>query len=245
MTEVPFIEIQHLTKNFGDQPVLNDLNLTFKAGEFVAIVGQSGGGKSTLLRLLAGLDEPTKGSITESGEQVEGINRQARVMFQDDRLLPWQTVLENIKLGTTDKSDLALKTLSLVGLADFAETFPDKLSGGQKQRVALARALVAQPQLLLLDEPLGALDALTRLNMQELIEHVWQKSPELTMILVTHDVEESVRLADRILVVKDHGIALDLQVGLPRPRQNDQPQFNEIVDQILGEILEHDKFNDD
>src|SRR5580658_6649530 len=190
-----------IAKSFGAKTVLQGLDLRASAGEFVAIVGRSGCGKSTLLRLLAGLDRADSGTIRIGGEALDGPCSLARMMFQDGRLLPWMRVGENIGLGLSNLDrGLIAGMLRNVGLADRIDDWPGILSGGQKQRVALARALAARPRLLLLDEPLGSLDALTRLDMQRLIESLWQQSRP-TAILVTHDVDEAVALADRVILL--------------------------------------------
>lgn len=171
------VKVMGLTKTYGSNQVLRSLDLNIAPGEFIAIVGRSGGGKSTLLRAIAGFERPTDGGVLIDGEPLRGRNRSARTMFQNARLLPWERVLDNVGLGL-DKKDWrqkAEKALRQVGLGERAGEWPAVLSGGQKQRVALARALVREPRLLLLDEPLGALDAMTRLEMQRLIERIWQE----------------------------------------------------------------------
>lgn len=204
------IEVNHVSKKFGAKTVLNEVDLSISQGEFVALVGMSGGGKSTLLRMIAGLDRPTTGEITHDQEPVQGINPKARVMFQDDRLLPWMTVADNLTFGgrNEDQKRAARELLARTELTDQAAKYPKALSGGQRQRVALARALMANPELLLLDEPLGALDALTRRKMQDLIQAIVSER-DITTILVTHDINEAVRMADRIVVVKNQGLAAD------------------------------------
>lgn len=199
------IQLTDVTKSYQQHTVLHDVNLTIKTGEFVAFVGESGGGKSTLLRLIAGLEPATTGQLTMDGRPINGLNTVARVMFQDDRLLPWMTVPENLSFKSRDMNEKvrAQELLDLVQLHDFANYYPNQLSGGQKQRVALARALMASPKLLLLDEPLGALDALTRSRMQELIADIVDQE-NLTTILITHDVREAAKMADRIVAIK-HG----------------------------------------
>ncbi|AMO86349.1 Aliphatic sulfonates import ATP-binding protein SsuB [Solibacillus isronensis B3W22] len=238
MTNGINIELVNLTKSFGEKQVLKDINLTIPAGQFVAIVGKSGCGKSTLLRIIANLEQKTAGESLKDGIQQEDFSG-VRVMFQEDRLLPWLSVLENVGVGTELKKDwqpLALKSLEHVGLKDRAKEWPHVLSGGQKQRVALARALSAQPRLLLLDEPLGALDALTRLEMQNLIEQLWLNQ-KYTSLLVTHDVAEAIALADRIILIEDGIVALDLPVKLPRPRTRSNPQFAELEEILLQHLL--------
>ena len=191
-----------------------------------------------MLRLIAGLDAPTQGELRADGLPIHGLNPAVRVMFQEARLLPWKRVLENVAIGLP-KSELAcaVDTLAQVGLADRASDWPAILSGGQKQRVALARALCHRPRLLLLDEPLGALDALTRLEMQERIETLWRHQ-NFTALLVTHDIEEAVALADRVIVLEAGEIAADYRVDLPRPRRQDSAAFahlkGEILDRVMG-----------
>ena len=215
------IRFDGLSKAYAARRVLNEVTLDIDAGEFVAIVGRSGCGKSTLLRLLAGLEQPGAGGITLDGRPLRQTRDELRLMFQDARLLPWRTVVDNVALGLpgsrADVRRAALSALSDVGLADRAGEWPSRLSGGQRQRVALARALVHRPRLLLLDEPLGALDALTRIEMHQLIERLWL-AQGFTALLVTHDVAEAVALADRVLLIEDGSIALDLRVPLARPR---------------------------
>ena len=192
-----------VTKRYGQNTILNGLDLHIPAGQFVAVVGRSGGGKSTLLRLLAGLEKPQSGEILAGSTPLAQIQDDTRMMFQDARLLPWKSVIDNVGLGLKgDWRDAARQSLAAVGLEDRAAEWPAALSGGQKQRVALARALIHKPGLLLLDEPLGALDALTRLEMQALIESLWQ-SQGFTVLLVTHDVSEAVAMADRVLLIED------------------------------------------
>jgi sulfonate transport system ATP-binding protein len=235
------VEFQGVEKRFGDHCVLNDIDLDIPAGQFVAIVGQSGSGKSTLLRLLAGLDEPTAGRIIIGSERGSP-EAQVRLMFQEPRLLPWARVRENVEIGLhgvhdgKDRRRSAMNALTRVGLAERAGDWPNILSGGQKQRVALARALVSRPRLLALDEPLGALDALTRLGMQELIEQVW-RAAGFTAVLVTHDVAEAVVLADRILILEDGRIVEDVPVDLPRPRRAGDAALARIEAMILDRLL--------
>lgn len=231
------LKVLGLSKTFGKQQVLKDLNLEVGAGEFVAIVGRSGCGKSTLLRLVAGLERPTEGGILIDEEPLRQLNPSARVMFQDARLLLWRRVLENVGLGLPrnwrPKAEWALEQ---VGLADRARERPAVLSGGQRQRVALARALVSQPRLLLLDEPLGALDALTRIEMQRLIASLWQEQ-KFTTLLITHDVEEAVALADRVVLIEAGRVALDMPIALSRPRHRGDAACAAIVEHILERVL--------
>ncbi|MEK5761398.1 ABC transporter ATP-binding protein [Acinetobacter junii] len=233
------IQIEQLYKYYGDVKVLEDLDLDIQAGEFVAIVGRSGCGKSTLLRLIAQLEKPSYGEIKYQSARHfrEGItNADIRVMFQDPRLLPWKSVLKNTQLGLAkEKYKFTEQLLEKVGLKDKAEHWPTQLSGGQRQRVALARALSHAPRILLLDEPLGALDALTRLEMQSLIERLW-KEQGFTAILVTHDVSEAVQLADRIILLDQGHIAHQFQVNLPRPRKK-TIAFAQLEQQVLDAVL--------
>ena len=185
-------------------------------------------GKSTLLRLAAGLDEPTDGQILVDGESLNGLNRSSRTMFQDGRLFPWKKILQNVGVGLKgDWKPKAIELLEQVGLADRANEWPSVLSGGQKQRVALARALVNQPDILLLDEPLGALDALTRIGMQRLIEELWRKR-DFTALLVTHDVEEAVMLADRVILIEEGKVVMNKEINLPRPRKKDNILYSSL-----------------
>jgi len=233
----PYIQIKGIARRFGEKSVLHDIDLDIHYGEFVAVVGKSGSGKSTLLRLLAGLDKPDKGEILVEGRRLNGLNDDARVMFQDARLLPWKRVLQNVGLGLSGNwQGAAREVLQQVQLLDREREWATVLSGGEKQRVALARALVRRPPLLLLDEPLGSLDALTRIEMQSLIETLWEQHG-FTALLITHDVEEAVALADRILLLQDGGIALDLPIKLPRPRQRGTAEFAELKDHLLQMVM--------
>jgi sulfonate transport system ATP-binding protein len=235
---VPELLVEGVAKSFGDRRVLGGIDLAVRRGEFVAIVGRSGCGKSTLLRLIAGLDAPTKGRITVEGAAMRTADPHVRIMFQDARLLPWKRVLDNVALGLpAAPRRLAERTLAEVGLEGRGQDWPAVLSGGQRQRVALARALVGEPGLLLLDEPLGALDALTRIGMQSLIERAWREKG-LAALLVTHDVAEAVALADRIVLIEAGRITLDQPVDLPRPRARTDPRFAAIEGRILRALLD-------
>jgi sulfonate transport system ATP-binding protein len=233
------LSLTKLTKTYNNRKVLKGISLDIEKGEFVAIVGKSGCGKSTLLRLLAGLETSDEGKILINGEELVGLNLHSRIMFQDGRLLPWKKVLDNVGLGLKGEwKPRAIEALKNVGLEDRGEDWPSKLSGGQKQRVALARALVHEPDILLLDEPLGALDALTRIEMQELIEKIWNKV-QITSIFVTHDVEEAVALADRIILIEDGNIVLNKSINLSRPRQRSAHAFTHYVEEILHKIMDN------
>ncbi len=231
------VRISHLGKSFGERPVLTDFELNISPGEFIAIVGHSGCGKSTLLRLICGLEDPSEGSIELNGRPVREQISEARIMFQDNRLLPWRRVLENVGIGQRGNWEpAALEALEQVGLGARAHDWPAVLSGGQRQRVALARALVSHPKLLLLDEPLGALDALTRLDMQRLIEDVWIRQG-FTAILVTHDVTEAVMLADRVIVMENGVARLVRRIDRPRPRVRGDNYLSAIEAEILSRLL--------
>lgn len=226
------IKIKNVNKTYDNLTALQNINLDINQGEFIALVGMSGGGKSTLLRLIAGLEQPTTGSVSIESDHTKSL---MRVTFQEDRLLPWMSVLDNLSFGSKDKNTKAhaQELLELVELGDYADQFPNQLSGGQKQRVALARALMSHPQILLLDEPLGALDALTRRKMQDLILDICQKQ-NLTTILVTHDVEEAARMADRIIVMKNSTNTYEEVC----PKNRNAGQIGIVADRVLGEILE-------
>jgi sulfonate transport system ATP-binding protein len=227
--------VQNLGKRYGERSVLHDVTLRLAPGEFVAIVGRSGCGKSTLLRQVAGLERPDAGSLRVSGD-ADG--QGTRIMFQDARLLPWKSVLDNVALGLPlpEGRKRARRALTQVGLAKRSLEWPSVLSGGQRQRVALARALVHEPRLLLLDEPLGALDALTRIEMQQLIEQLWREHG-FTALLVTHDVSEAVALADRVVLIEDQRIAFNEAVPLPRPRNRAHPDFAAFEARVLQRLL--------
>ncbi|KYG97495.1 ATP-binding cassette domain-containing protein [Bradyrhizobium sp. DOA1] len=241
------LSIRSLRKSYGSNEVLRGIDLHIPAGQFVAIVGKSGCGKSTLLRLIAGLEKVDAGSIS-FGQDMQPKDIQSediRVMFQEPRLLPWARVLANVEVGlgreraSTDAQARAEKALSEVGLTDKRDQWPSVLSGGQKQRVALGRALVSRPRVLAFDEPLGALDALTRISMQRLLERVW-RDQGFTAILVTHDVAEAVALADRVLVIEEGRIAHDVTVNVARPRQRGSVELAGLEGSILSHLLSAD-----
>ncbi|WP_083463857.1 ABC transporter ATP-binding protein [Prosthecomicrobium hirschii] len=227
----------------GILPVLDDVSLDAAPGEFVALLGPSGCGKSTLLRLVAGLDRPTRGEVLGDGQAITAPHPSRVVVFQDPTLYPWRTVWRNVSLGLEAQGILSRErgrveaALNLVGLGAFAKAYPHQLSGGMAQRVALARALVNDPRLLVLDEPLGKLDSLTRLQMQSELVSLWQRAG-FTALLVTHDVEEALFMADRVIVFSDRParVAADVRVDLPHPRHRGDLRFGELRRLILGHL---------
>jgi sulfonate transport system ATP-binding protein len=217
-------------KAYGDHVVLDGLDLEIRSGEFVALLGRSGSGKSTLLRILGALDAEVDGTVR--------VRRRRSVVFQEPRLLPWQRVLRNVIIGLPRGPDTAghgRAALSEVGLADRERAWPRTLSGGEAQRVALARALVREPQLLLLDEPFGALDALTRIKMHGLLRELYERHRP-AVLLVTHDVDEAVVLADRVLVLTGGRISLDLDVEIAGVRSRSDPEFAALRSRLLAEL---------
>ncbi|WP_416975498.1 ABC transporter ATP-binding protein [Streptomyces sp. 4F14] len=220
------VRVEGLTRSFDGRAVIDDLQLDIGPGEFVALLGRSGCGKSTLLRILAGLDREIEGTVL--------VPRRKAVAFQAPRLMPWKRVWRNVLLGLPGhpSRDVADKALEEVGLGGRADAWPRTLSGGEAQRASLARALVREPDLLLLDEPFGALDALTRINAQRLVGELWRRRG-CAVLLVTHDVEEAVLLADRVLVMDGGVIAYERKVGLERPRELSDPRFAELRTELL------------
>jgi sulfonate transport system ATP-binding protein len=225
------IRVRNLVRSFGDKKVLDNVSLDIAPGEFVALIGKSGSGKSTFLRALADLDDDVQGS----GSIQVPDNRS--VLFQDSRLLPWESVLNNVTLGlrSPDAAQRGRQVLEAVGLTGRENAWPNALSGGEQQRVALARSLVRSPQLLLADEPFGALDALTRIKMHELLFQLVEVHRP-TVLLVTHDVDEALVLADRVLVMDEGRLRLDIRVTLPHPRHKSSETFDELRDTLLGAL---------
>ena len=227
----PAVRISGLTRAYGDRIVLDSLDLDIAPGEFVALLGQSGSGKSTLLRALAGLDHDVAG-----GGEIQ-VPERVSVVFQDSRLLPWQRVLDNVVLGL-DGPDAVRRGrdgLAEVGLAGRERAWPNQLSGGEQQRVALARSLVREPQLLLADEPFGALDALTRIRMHALLRRLCDRHRP-AVLLVTHDVDEAIVLADRVLVLSGGRIAAERVIDLEPPRDSADPRFAEVRSFLLAAL---------
>ncbi|MDQ0506896.1 ATP-binding cassette domain-containing protein [Xanthobacter agilis] len=231
------IRLSGVTKSFGARPVLRRLDLDVPAGQFLAVVGRSGGGKTTLMRLICGLDSATSGDVFVGEARVAGLMPQVRLLFQDARLAPWQRVIGNVGIARGPAwREQAHAALQDVGLADRGRDWPSVLSGGQRQRVALARALVSRPGVLLLDEPFGALDALTRAEMHRLTERIWTEHG-FTVVLITHDVAEAVALADRVVVLRQGEIALDVAVDLLRPRpEADGAEAADLRRRILAAV---------
>jgi sulfonate transport system ATP-binding protein len=236
------LTLRGLTKSFGANPVLHGVDLHVPAGQFLTVIGKSGCGKSTLLRILAGLDAPTGGEVLFDGRASRQSPHVSRLMFQEPRLLPWARVLGNVEVGLGARRNApgadrrALAKLAEVGLEARARDWPAVLSGGQKQRVALARALASSPNFLALDEPLGALDALTRIEMQGLLESVWQEEG-FTAVLVTHDVTEAVMLGDRVVLIEDGIVKLEVDVPIARPRRRGSPQVAALEERILSHLF--------
>jgi ABC-type nitrate/sulfonate/bicarbonate transport system ATPase subunit len=245
------VTVRDLSKSFALNGqrlnVLRDLQLDVHGGEPLAIVGPSGCGKTTLLRILAGLEQPDGGQVLIDGKPVKGVGTERAIIFQEPRLLPWLTVLGNVAFGLqvrglppAEAEKRARHYIRLVGLTEFEAAFPRQLSGGMAQRVGIARALTVQPEILLLDEPLGALDAMTKLTMQEELGRIWREE-KVTMILVTHDLEEAIYLADRVLVLPiDKGTRPRvIDVDLLRPRDRSEPQFVEMRKRLMDEFGLH------
>lgn len=228
-TEPSVVRIRNLSRGFGDRVVLESINIDIARGEFVALLGRSGSGKSTLLRALAELDYdvPGSGELTVPTERA--------VVFQDSRLLPWLRVLDNVTLGLrgAGAAERGRGALAEVGLAGREKAWPKELSGGEQQRAALARSLVREPQLLLADEPFGALDALTRIKMHVLLQDLCAKHKP-AVLLVTHDVDEAILLADRVLVLDQGRIALDQRIDLPRTRRHGDQGFQPLREKLLA-----------
>lgn len=242
----PGLLISGLTKVFSSDQVdvtaLDKVELKVKKGQFVSIVGASGCGKTTLLRIIAGLEGEFAGTLELEGEPVKGPSAEKGVVFQEHRLLPWLTIEDNVGFGlvrerAAEKRERVERYLSLVGLAKFAKAYPNQLSGGMAQRAAIARALVSKPKILLLDEPLGALDAMTRMYMQNELEKIWLEEGT-TMVMVTHDVEEAIYLSDAVVLMscRPGRVKKTIPIDLPRPRKRDHKHFVAIKQELLEEF---------
>lgn len=248
MSEDILIEIKEVNRTYVDTndhmvEALKDINLSIERGEFVSIIGPSGCGKTTLLRLLAGLDVPESGTIFLEQDEIKGPDPDRGYVFQQSSLFPWLTVEKNIASGLKarkvykqNKNEIA-NFIRLIGLEGFEKAFPHQISGGMAQRVAIARSLINHPVALLLDEPMGALDAFTRADLQDKLLELWEKNAT-TMILVTHDVDEAIYLSDRIVIMSPRPgkISEVLNVSLKRPRQRNSPDFTELRSSILEKL---------
>ncbi|HSS24844.1 MAG TPA: ABC transporter ATP-binding protein [Mycobacterium sp.] len=240
------MSLRGVDRTFGTHTVLHEVDIDIESGEVVALLGSSGSGKSTLLRLIAGLDRPTDGRIEIDDEGVRGIDPRCAIVFQAPRLLPWRSLAANVAFGLTpgtarSKGSAAVQHwLDVVGLSEFGDHYPQQVSGGMAQRAGLARALARRPSVLLLDEPLAALDALTRLRMQDLLDTVQQEAGTTT-VLVTHDVDEAAILADRVLILRADAtgaasIAATFEVTIPKPRDRGDPRITVLREQLLDEL---------
>jgi sulfonate transport system ATP-binding protein len=240
------VSLRGVERTFGTHTVLREVDIEIEPGEVVALLGSSGSGKSTLLRLIAGLDRPTGGRIEIDGDAVRGIDPRCAVVFQEPRLLPWRSLAANVEYGLppgtarSKGADAVRHWLGVVGLSDFGAHYPRQVSGGMAQRAGLARALARRPRVLLLDEPLAALDALTRLRMQDLLDAVQQEAGTTT-VLVTHDVDEAVILADRVLILRADTtggarIAATHDIAIPKPRDRGDPRITALREQLLDEL---------
>lgn len=242
------LALEHVSKSYilegAERPVLKDINLKVEHNEIVAVVGASGCGKSTLLRLVVGLDADYRGTISWGGQDTPSLSKVGMV-FQDHRLYPWLTVqgnvdlaLDNSSLSASERRDRTRNYLQLVGLAEYAKAYPRQLSGGMAQRAAIARALAQEPEVLLMDEPFGALDSILRIRLQDELLSIWDKN-KVSIVIVTHDVEEALYLADRVLVMEPNpGRVRDVvEVGLPRPRDRSDIAMAELKRRCLASLV--------
>lgn len=252
MSNAGSLQIRGVSKRYQVEDhridVLRSVSLDVRPGEFISIVGPSGCGKSTLLRLIVGLDDDYEGEILLDGARIAGTSLDRGIVFQDHRLLPWLTLegnvalsLENAPWPASRKREAVAEHIALVGLERFESAYPHQLSGGMAQRAAIARGLVGRPGVLLLDEPLGALDALTRVRLQDELLRIW-RAESVTMLLVTHDVDEAIYLGDRVVVMnaKPGRIVADLPVELPHPRDRSSPGFGDLKRRVLEHMQDYD-----
>jgi len=248
-TNTPLLELRHISQQYGSGTrqftAVQDVNVTIHEGEFVALLGPSGCGKSTLLRIITGLRPPSEGEVLYKGEQVQGVNPHATIVFQTFALFPWLTVQQNVEVAlqardvpSRDRAARAEALLDKVGLDGFENAYPRELSGGMRQKVGFARAMAVEPELLCLDEPFSALDVLSAESLRSELLELWMsgKIPTKAILLVTHNIEEAVFMADRIIVMeKDPGrVVADLRVNLPHWRQRKDPAFLTVVDQVYA-----------
>ncbi len=238
------VTFDHVDKTFGSLNVLQDIDLSVESGKFIALVGPSGTGKSTLLRMVAGLELPSSGQVLVGGEAVQGPDASRTLVFQEHGLLPWLTLQDNVALGLEFQGmarpsarEHATQWLARVSLAEFSRYYPHQVSGGMRQRAALVRALSVQPRVLLLDEPFGALDALTRLQLQQELSGLWTGG-DMTVLMVTHDVEEALYLADRVIVLgpRPGRVIADHAVPQPRPRSRAAPSLLDLRQRLLADL---------
>lgn len=250
------LELVDLAKSFPGKkpgepvPVLSAINGRIEAGQFVSIIGSSGCGKTTLLRMIAGLERPTQGRVLLNGQEIQGVTDQIGLVFQEYALFPWRTTLENIQMGLeikgtakAERDQLAGEYIQAFGLQNFEDHYPRQLSGGMQQRVAIARTLILNPKVVLMDEPFASLDSQTRNDLQEFLTGIWLKRGD-TVVFVTHNVDEAVYLSDQIIVLsrRPAGIDLVLKVETPRPRDRTDPAFNDLRRVIL-QLLKKQKEN--
>ncbi len=243
------LSLENVSKSFAKVEndsvtnALHDINLSLKKGEFVSLVGPSGCGKSTILRLVAGLIFPTQGQVMTDGKKIEKPGPDRGMVFQNPTLFPWLTVKNNIAFSLSVRKDLKPddkrieRMINMIGLENFKDDYPGQLSGGMAQRVALVRSLIADPTILLLDEPLGALDAFTRMNIQDEILKIWQEKKQL-ILMVTHDIDEAIYMSTRVIVMTPNPgkIRDDITIDIPYPRQRASDEFVEYRKQILNEL---------
>ena len=252
MTGENEVYIRHIRQDFempdGNLEVLRDINIDLKGGEFVSIVGSSGCGKSTLLRIIAGLDRPTGGEVLIGSEKVTGVSSKVGILFQESRLLPWYSTEKNIAYGLpkgmdkNEKRERVSSLIEMVGLKGFEKALPAQLSGGMQKRVAIARTLAGLPKVLLLDEPFAALDAFTKMNMQEEILRIWKKE-KITTLLVTHDIDEAIYLGERVVVMspKPGVIKKVIPIDLPEDHSRTSDEFDSYRRDIFKEFFGSDK----
>jgi len=242
------LRIEGLSKKFkiksGVVEALKDININVKKGEFLSIIGASGCGKSTLLRIIVGLEKSNEGRVLLKNKAIKGSGCDRGMIFQESRLFPWLTIEENVAFGLTrkttalEKKQIVKEHLELVGLTSFAKAYPHQLSGGMQQRISIVRALVNKPEVLLLDEPFGALDAFTRISMQQEVLRIWE-AEKTTMMLVTHDIDEAIFLGDRVVIMSSSPgtVKKIITVDLPRPRDRSSYEFAKIRKEIYGHFF--------